>query len=402
MAWYTCTPVSFGGGPDFFCRDSGLICKGIQSLGYECKSIMPLPEHPEDIKEDLIRTDYENLARSEWWNSIGASSVILYSWGHPKYRKVAEAIRASGARLFINLDSAGIISPRVTPKLYRHAVMGKQVRLRGPLLGTITGSILNLVYLFYIPYLIEPGRIAHLRNASAIGCISPAALSLWRLWVRRYAPELIERMHLVPNPVAGYFKYDTSIPKQDMVIAVGRWDDVEMKRPGLLAEAIAETVRRRNTTEFHIFGAECNILSDWYRSLKSDARRRIYIHGKVPNQEIFYFFQRSRIGLCSSSHEGSHVASEEALCAGATIVAPLRWELNALLWYVSHDSGRLAVEDTAQGLAEALLLELEAWDRGERDPVSISSYWYDRLSVDAVSSKIIGLLKQDELPVPVE
>ena len=191
MTWYTCTPVSFGGGEDFFCRDSGLICKGLQSLGLECKSIMPLPTHTEDITEDLIRTNPENLARSEWWYNIGASSVVLYSWGHPKYRQIAEAIRASGAKLFINLDSGGIISPRVTPELYKRAVMGKQIRLHGPLLGTLTGSILNIAYLFYIPNIIDPGRIAHLRAATAIGCISPNALALWRLWAGTYSVLLL-------------------------------------------------------------------------------------------------------------------------------------------------------------------------------------------------------------------
>jgi hypothetical protein len=102
---------------------------------------------------------------------------------------------------------------------------------------------------------------------------------------------------------------------------------------------------------------------------------------------------QSRVGLCISSHEGSHVASEEALCAGATVVAPLRAELNAMLWYISFNSGRLSVEDSARGLAETLLLELEAWDRGERDPVSISTYWRSMLSASAVASRIRNLLK---------
>jgi hypothetical protein len=87
------------------------------------------------------------------------------------------------------------------------------------------------------------------------------------------------------------------------------------------------------------------------------------------------------------------VPSEEALCAGASVVAPFRRELNALLWYISHDSGRLSVDDSAQGLAETLLLELEAWDSGERDPVSISDYWCSKLSVSAVVKKIFDLLE---------
>jgi glycosyltransferase involved in cell wall biosynthesis len=199
-------------------------------------------------------------------------------------------------------------------------------------------------------------------------------------------------MHLVPNPVADYIKYDRSVKKQDIVIAVGRWEDEEQKRPVLLAGAIAEAAKRRNTTEFHIYGNPGRVLPGWQGSLQSDIRKRVHLHGKVSHAEILDTFIRSRVGFCSSSHEGSHVASEEALCAGASVVAPFRRELNTMLWYVSHDSGRLTVEDSARGLAEALLLELEAWDRGERNPVSISDYWCSMLSASAVARKIRELM----------
>jgi glycosyltransferase involved in cell wall biosynthesis len=353
---------------------------------------MPLPEHPGDMTEDLIRTDAANLARPEWWRGIGADKVVLYSWADYRYTRIAEAVRASGAKVFVNLDGSGIVSPKVTPALYSRAVMGKQIRQHGPLFGTLIGFFRSIAYRYYIPFVQEPGRIAHLRAATAIGCISPDALALWRLWARTYAPELVERMHLVPNPVADYIKYDRSVKKQDIVIAVGRWEDEEQKRPVLLAGAIAEAAKRRNTTEFHIYGNPGRVLPGWQGSLQSDIRKRVHLHGKVSHAEILDTFIRSRVGFCSSSHEGSHVASEEALCAGASVVAPFRRELNTMLWYVSHDSGRLTVEDSARGLAEALLLELEAWDRGERNPVSISDYWCSMLSASAVARKIRELM----------
>jgi hypothetical protein len=187
---------------------------------------MPLPAHPEDITEDLIHTEAENLAHSEWWQKIGAKNVILYSWGHPKYRRIAEAVRDSGAKVFINLDSSGMLSSKVTPSLYLQVAIGRQVRMYGPFLGVLIGSLYSIISRFYIPLVREPGRIAHLRSATAIGCITPAALSLWRLWARRYAPELVERMHLVPNPVAEYVKYCSNLEKKDSVVAVGRWDDI--------------------------------------------------------------------------------------------------------------------------------------------------------------------------------
>lgn len=393
MTWFTSTPVSFGGGPDFFCRDSGLVCKGLQSLRLSCKSVMPLPWHQEDVTDDLIRTKPRNLASPEWWNGIRADRVVLYSWGDYKYRSVAEAVRDSGAKLFVNLDGTGVMSPKVMPELYFPAVLERQIGLHGRLLGRVTGAVRNFAYRFYIPLVQEPGRVAHLRAATAIGCISPDALALWRLWARAYAPELVGRMHVVPNPVADYLEYNPAVPKEDTVIAVGRWDDEEPKRPALLAGAIARAAKRRGTTGFHIYGNAGRVLPRWHGNLPNDIRKRVYLHGKVSHGEVTETFMRSRVGLCSSSHEGSHVASEEALCAGASVVAPFRPQLSALLWYVSHDSGRLSVQDTADGLAEVLLMELEAWDRGERDPMAISSYWCSKLSVSAVVRNIRDLLE---------
>lgn len=393
MTWFTCTPVSFSGGSDFFCRDSGLICKELQSLGIPCKSIMPLPAHSDDVEENLIRTDSENLTNPVWWQNIGANNVILYSWAHYKYRKIAEAVRNSGAKVFINLDGSGIMSPVVTPKLYFHAIMGRYIRKYGYAVGALIGALRCIAYRFYIPFIQEPGRIVHLKTATAIGCISPAALDLWRLWARTYAPELVERMHLVPNPVADYLIYNPAVSKNDSVVAVSRWGDEETKRPALLAATIEKTAKQRGTTEFHIFGNPGKILPKWHNNLTSNIRKRIHIHGKVFHEELVDFFMQCRVGLCSSSHEGSHVPSAEALCSGASIVAPFRKELNAMLWYVSHDSGRLAIQDSANGLSETLLLELEAWDRGERNPVAISSYWCSKLSVSAVASRIRELLE---------
>jgi hypothetical protein len=391
--WYTCTPVSFSGGPDFFARDSGLICKGLQSLGLKCKAIMPLPSHAGDAETDLLRTDAANLTRSEWWQDIRADRVVLYSWGAPEYKNVARAIRDSGAKLFINMDTSGTISPIVTPSIVFGALLGRGVRQRGPVIGTIYGLIRFLALLVYQPFYVEPERIEHLKAASAIGCISPAALTLMRLWARTFAPELVEKMHLVPHPISMDIEFIPIDTKRDQVISIGRWDDEEQKRPQLLGATIEEAAQRRNTTEFHIYGAPGRFLPIWHGGLSGEIKNRVFLHGKVAHNELVLALKSSRIGLCTSSHESSHIASEEALCAGGSIVGPFRKELNALLWYVSHDSGQLAVSDTHAGIAETLLLELDAWDRGERDPVEVSRYWRNQLSAKAVAEKISMILE---------
>lgn len=393
MAWYTCTPVSFKGSPDFFCRDSGLICKGLQSLGIPCKNIMPTPEYPEDLKDDLIRTAFSNLTNPAWWKSIDASRVVLYSWGAPKFKKVAKAVHESGAKVFINLDSSGILPTSLKFNQFFKIVVAKHVREQGRFIGFPAGFAHAVCSWFYTPIFHEPSRIEHLRHADAIGCISPGALSFWRLWARKYAPELVERMFLVPNPVADYIKYKPNIEKEDSVIAVGRWDFVECKRPQLLAKVIEQIACKRKTTVFNIYGTPGKILTRWYANLTYDIKKRVYLHGKVAHLDLVNSYIKSRVSLCTSSHEGSHVSSEEALCAGCTIVAPLRLELNCMLWYISYNSGRLSIEDSVRGLTETLLLELESWDRGERNPEMISNYWRSVLSVSAVVKKIMSLLE---------
>ena len=110
MRWFTCTPVAFGGGADFFARDSGLLCRGFQSLGIESRAVMPGERKPED-EADLIRTDYANLESADWWRAQHLDGVVLYAWGRPKFRKVAAAIHAAGIFLVLNQDNGGLVSP---------------------------------------------------------------------------------------------------------------------------------------------------------------------------------------------------------------------------------------------------------------------------------------------------
>ncbi len=101
MRWFTCTPVAFGGGADFFARDSGLLCRGFEALGGESRAIMPgMPRISDDA--GLSRTKYANLESTAWWKSHQLDGVVLYTWGSPVWRKIAAAIRQSGIFLVLN------------------------------------------------------------------------------------------------------------------------------------------------------------------------------------------------------------------------------------------------------------------------------------------------------------
>ena len=60
--------------------------------------------------------------------------------------------------------------------------------------------------------------------------------------------------------------------------------------------------------------------------------------------------------------------------------------------YVSRESGRLTIGMNSDALAEAMTLEAQAWDRGERDPEHISRIWTEEFHDVKVASRALEFL----------
>ena len=143
--------------------------------------------------------------------------------------------------------------------------------------------------------------------------------------------------------------------------------------------------------EAEIYGNIPPLLREWHGNLPEDLRARIRLAGYLPNAELQKKYSQARISLCTSRSEGTHVASAEALCAGASVVGPrLTPLLNCLQWYVSHDSGTLSPKDTPESVSGALLEEIRAWDEGKRSPEEISRYWCSLLHAENSCKRIIA------------
>ena len=83
---YCCTPVAFiADESTFFIRDTGLVSRSMRNDGAESKVIMPLPYYEEDLRDEILRTEYKNLESAAWWRSLQLDAVILYSWAYPRY-----------------------------------------------------------------------------------------------------------------------------------------------------------------------------------------------------------------------------------------------------------------------------------------------------------------------------
>lgn len=394
--------MAFGGGADFFARDSGLLCRGFQALGMESRAVMLGVRNTED-DPDLIRTDLRNLESPDWWKSLNLDGVVLYAWGSPKFRKVAAAIHKAGIFLVLNQDNGGLVSPLINPVAWAR----EQRTLAGA--GHVAGGWLRWVKLLakgFTKVLLwdDPLRIRHLHQGDVITCVTPVAAGHYRRYCRIYGGRAFaERVQVLPHPVHPQFLMQGT--KRRQVVVVGRWDDLCQKRPDRLMEVIGSLVQRDQDVVVEIVGGGIGSLQRWHGSLSEGERARVRLRGRMLPLEMVEVYAESQVSYCPSAFESFHIASGEALCCGCSVVASRSASLAAFQWFAEEEVATLATMDDAEGHVQALDNELNLWARGQRNPERISRVWCDRLHAERVAERVICMaattgskLQRCELP----
>ncbi|MGA0846296.1 MAG: glycosyltransferase family 4 protein [Luteolibacter sp.] len=382
---YTCTPIAFGGGPDFFTRDSGLLCRGLQAIGVESRAVMP-GERVTSDQADLIRTNYANLESAEWWRSLHLDAVVLYAWGRPKFRKVAMAIRDAGIFLILNQDNGGLISPLAG----FHGWVIDQKHLCGGGLHWLWKLCIGLSYgLFFT----DPMRAAHLRCGDVIACVSPQAAAHYQKLCRWYGGKrLAEKVAVLPHAVEHHFRYNGT-QKMRQIASVGRWDDLVQKRPDLLMDVIGGLVASDDAVQVVIAGHVTDSLRSWHESLSVNTRERVQLRGKVNRSELAEILNSSQIFYSPSAFESFGIAAAEALCCGCSVLAERSVSMAAFEWFVGDQSGSLSDAGATNHLT-ALRDELSAWHNGKRDAEKIAKTWTERLHADKLAAKVVEMLEK--------
>ena len=393
--WYAFTPVPFRGDETFFNRDSGLFSRAFRAIGVESKAVMPLPWKDGDLRDELIRTEYENLESADWWRQFHLDGVLLYVWSIAKYRPIVEAIRKSGAKTVLCQDCGTFVFPWNSWRLGIR-MMRRRARLAHP--GSPVAAMAEFLFRVakgHASILHYPARRRLFAAADTATFPYPDALTAW-CRVPGLVPQRIRQAaFVIPCPVASHFRYDGT-PKEPVVLSVGRWNDEEQKRGSLLLRTMEEVWARRPVS-FHVFGTTPPSFGEWFEALPPDRATRVTFHGRVPNAELVNWYRRAQVSLCTSFHEGTHVSSAEAVCCGCGIVSSPLSTVACCHWYASEHSGTIAANDTAESIADAILAELSAWESNHRDPTLISAKWTTRLHAVESARRILDRVAPQEL-----
>jgi glycosyltransferase involved in cell wall biosynthesis len=393
MRLFTCTPVDFGGGPDFFARDSGLLCRGLQSLGIESHAIMPGEARASD-EPDLIRTAYANLESASWWRDQKIDALVLYAWGRPKFRKVAQAIHEAGIFLILNQDNGGFISPLAGWGGWlkeKWIMSGQGADLRSWLrfvISALKESALGLL-------ITDPLRASHLKHGSIIACVSPQAAEVYRNLCYRYGGrELASKVRFIPHAVEPIFQ-DSGAKRSKQIICVGRWSDIVQKRQDRMMAVFDRLLVSDRNVSLVIAGESTNALRDWHASLSDSDKPRVNLLGRLDRSALATLMAESQVFYSPSAYESFGIAAAEALCSGCSVVAHRSVSMASFEWFVSDDSGTLANEDSIDAHLRALTHELDAWEKGDRNAQTISQMWRDRLHAEHVAMEVTKILPKN-------
>ncbi len=114
--WFCAIPLKYSEAGRFWVRDAGLVCQGLRMLGMDSRFVaLGEPGMREDVP--LITCTPEQMEDAKWWGQWNLEVVLLYSWALPCYEPIARAIKAAGTKVFIILDTDGVVSPHVGPAL---------------------------------------------------------------------------------------------------------------------------------------------------------------------------------------------------------------------------------------------------------------------------------------------
>ena len=384
--WVVCQLENFNGDVRDFARDAGLFCRAFNELGYDTKLILKAPSKEGELKEFVVRGTEEELSSVEWWRKIDEENVFLYPQRFTSNIniKIVKAIKKSGKQIVAYMDVGSEIYPFHSWWFYTKLIFRKH-KIKNSVFFVVK-SIFDIIKQHLTLFNFNRYRFFKLIDF----VVFPSPISCkHHLSIPFYLPNKIKKKSIVAAcPIDWSFSYDGT-KKEDIVLAIGRWDDEEQKRSQYLMKAIEYSLDRTDAI-FHIFGVTPQRMHDWHSRLPQEYKLKVVLHECVPNSELREYYNKARIVLCTSIHESTHLVSAEGLCLGCSVVVTPCPTLSCIHWYTSKNSGTISRYDTPEAFSEAIVHELRMWEINRRNPSAISQQWQDELHVTQTVKKVLN------------
>jgi glycosyltransferase involved in cell wall biosynthesis len=300
------------------------------------------------------------------------------------------AARKAGVKVCSLLDSNGYTFP--VAHFFEGAAVfwNKQKCVEGFVVRTVSTTArvvyFGVKYFFWCWF-----KYLQMKEADLIVLQTPQALYGHCELIEAFRGEVSRfPLKMLGYPIPMHFKAGRKSPRK--LIAVGRWDDLKVKRPRKLIEIIDLLLLLDPKVTVELYGLLPPLMTSWHEGLRPEMRARVTLHGLEPSPAVAEAMSAAQVLLATSLNEGVPLVVLEALCSGCTVTGLDSRYLPALRWAAMEGDATLAKNDEAATYANAVLREFELWESGKRNAAAIAEKWGGRLLADNFARNLVQTL----------
>ncbi len=361
--------------------------EGLRKIGVESRLVI-LRNEGISTDERFLPVDREQFCDSSFWKSLALDAVVLQGGGDIGIEPALSAIRSSGTKLLLRLDSDGVIAPQADPYLYTYNLWWNLAYHHKHPAILIALAKAFLKHLF--PDRFGPGRIAKRLAQGDVLLIESriAATRLQRVLKNHGFEKTAAKVVHLPIPIHDDWSYDPNQYKENTIVSVARWYDAQKDAPKLV-QVLGQVLKHHPHFNAIIIGDGEDYLKKLILKYAKDVSDRIEVKGRLPHIEIASYLKKSKIFICSSRAESMNISSAEAACFGCSIVGPA--EIASMHEYTSFNSGTMAWTRRTSDFVDAVNAEISGWNLNKRDPLAISQTIGNFLGSEKIAEQLVYL-----------
>jgi len=370
-------------------KDPGQIPIGLNEIGINA-SLITLKK-----KELLNYNSPFSLIQIQSLNEIGNAvqsfdTVIVYSWICASYNNLIKEIKKRDKKIIVKSDSNGRLGLTTEPKDRRSPYYMKQRPFSRATLGYIKRIIFPTYQKDEYKKIIEQIEIV-----DAVVIESPDAASNLSFFLTKHGrPDLIDKIRVIPNPVTPDIINSRIEGKENIVVSIGRWDDIGQKNPEGLVNVLKKFLYLKSNWEAFIIGPGEKVIEGYIKDISTSVRHRINITGPLEHEKIKDYLLKSKIFFMPSRWEGFSIAAAEGVCCGCTVVGSPLESLRYLT--MQGFSGNVSYSLDVDAMFGALAYEANKWESNEIDYINISNYWREKLNRQSIAKQFAKIIDKIE------
>lgn len=385
-----CIPLVYCHAGQFWNRDLGLVVLALREIGINAWFCTLKGDEMPEKNLPLLLVTRREMSSTDWWFSQKADAIVLNTWSAPRHELIRRAALSAGCPLIEKLDTDGVKSPRIYPWHHlraglidydrRHLFKSKIPR------KCIAAAKTCLTYV--LPSILDRPMVRCMERIPVLAAETPIASARVRRLLKMYDARPMPRVVTIPHPVdTTWMGYSQEDSKRNRVVAVGRWD-MAVKGWPLLARTARLFLERSPDWEIVVIGPGAEAEG---RKLEAEFPGRFKMLGRMGREGLAVQLRASKIYLLTSHLETFNIAGAEALCCGCSVVGPA--QIPSSSYFAGSDSGSVSYLRSSVHLTDALMAEVDEWDKGNRDPYRIAEVWKEKVGAAAVSRMYLDLIR---------